>query len=542
MMNIQSNSEPNRSCCMKPIVHRQIILIGLLIVFTLRASNSMSYENERLFESNETQEPQVNYILSSLRKDQPNMAMKENLRTIPEDMEITSESQMPQTKNNSSAKDLLLSQRYNSWNLFAADFMPSVLSTDRYITLIWYVLGFPGNLISFFAWINKRMYRGNSAAIYLAALSLNDFVVLAFALSRDLTRNWGVEKIMFPGACQLEYTLSSAHQYTSGNLVLGFTIERWLAICYPFSVDRICSPRRAVYLCLGILIFTVACTLGNAVFITNNYAEASCNLDQSVGFAYYVTALEVIFSALVPSLVLIFNCLVIREMARIHQSSRHIAEMAGQFSTPSTFNSFHSPSSCETNEKSVSSRILMKQTETSNRVVANFCYYFRRKPRSQVLKQEVRREVEINALLPVSEKDNSSHQSTSQFRATVQTMKCGLESGNSINSQPMKKHSFDFHHTTYAKNELLQGDQKSRRAVTTISAKRTLFKQNHSSISPVEKRDQLDQSFRATTIMLLLVSFFLVVTALMAGIGSLLNSIQNVPALDQTEEQVRFES
>jgi len=88
-------------------------------------------------------------------------------------------------------------------------------------------LGIPGNSLSAMVWL--RLHKRNSSAVYLTALAINDLVYL---LSRLFICTFNVFWAFFYCA---EYL------YLSGRtleplLVLGFSVERLFAICWPLKV------------------------------------------------------------------------------------------------------------------------------------------------------------------------------------------------------------------------------------------------------------------------------------------------------------------
>ena len=93
------------------------------------------------------------------------------------------------------------------------------------------MLGIPGNILSAIVWLRRRK---NSSAIYLAALAINDLVILLISL-RDYVIPYysGLE---FPlwylvrSACNLEPLL-----------ILGFSVERLFAILRPLKVSFPCT-------------------------------------------------------------------------------------------------------------------------------------------------------------------------------------------------------------------------------------------------------------------------------------------------------------
>ncbi|CDS41833.1 rhodopsin orphan GPCR [Echinococcus multilocularis] len=210
-----------------------------------------------------------------------------------------------------------ISENFFNYSQFALYYFPQVHFFDKYFTIVLFTIGFPGNFIAFMVWSSKRMYHGNSAAVYLAALSLNDTIVLAISLFRDLTRTWDVPFYPTPGSCEVLETLTLTVQYASPMFVLAFTVERWLAICQPFMVSRICSVKRAVHICVGIILLTLLVCSPMAYLMGTD--PQGCQARSTAVF-YFTTTLEVLYSLVAPLLVLTFNCLVINEMAKIRRA------------------------------------------------------------------------------------------------------------------------------------------------------------------------------------------------------------------------------
>ena len=120
---------------------------------------------------------------------------------------------------------------------------PEVISVDKYVTVFIYCIGFPGNVLSFIVWIQKRMR--HSSGCYLAALALDDFIFLSLHVLLELHMVWEHNPLNTPVVCQLFPVLFLAAQYLGPLLVLGFTTERYISICHPFKREKYCTVRRA---------------------------------------------------------------------------------------------------------------------------------------------------------------------------------------------------------------------------------------------------------------------------------------------------------
>jgi len=103
------------------------------------------------------------------------------------------------------------------------------------IILVVCALGIPGNILSAIVWQRRRK---NSSAIYLAALAINDLVILLISLAYPVIPNYYEHELHWLPA---SYLLRFAHTLEP-LLILGFSVERLFAILRPFQVSyRYCK-------------------------------------------------------------------------------------------------------------------------------------------------------------------------------------------------------------------------------------------------------------------------------------------------------------
>jgi len=100
---------------------------------------------------------------------------------------------------------------------------------SRYATLLWYAIGYPGNLIAFYVWIQRSMRQ--SSGCYLAALAAADFLFLLLHVVFELQTAWSVSVLGQPGLCEAYPIFFYTTQYLSPLLVLAFTVERYAFGC-----------------------------------------------------------------------------------------------------------------------------------------------------------------------------------------------------------------------------------------------------------------------------------------------------------------------
>jgi len=115
---------------------------------------------------------------------------------------------------------------YESMEVFYQRQLPGIVALNRYFTIVWYVIGFPGNFLALAVWIQPRMR--HSSGCYLAALAAADFLFLALRFVFELQTSWDIPVLDRPGLCESFPVIFYATQYLSPLLVLAFTVERYL--------------------------------------------------------------------------------------------------------------------------------------------------------------------------------------------------------------------------------------------------------------------------------------------------------------------------
>jgi len=115
---------------------------------------------------------------------------------------------------------------YESIEVFYQHQLPSIMALNRYFTVIWYVIGFPGNFLALAVWMQPRMR--HSSGCYLAALAAADFMFLMLHFVFELQTSWDTSVLDRRGLCEAFPVVFYATQYLSPLLVLAFTVERYV--------------------------------------------------------------------------------------------------------------------------------------------------------------------------------------------------------------------------------------------------------------------------------------------------------------------------
>ncbi|XP_076465628.1 galanin receptor 2a-like [Babylonia areolata] len=201
---------------------------------------------------------------------------------------------------------------------FYKEHAPLAVAMDRLVTPIFYLIGLPANPLCAYIWLGARTRRHNSSAIYLGSLSLSHTMFLTLHVFIELNYAWGIKTFDGYVWCEVFYILYYLPQYLAPLLVLGFTVERYIAVCHPFVKERCCTVRRALHVTL---IFVLACLALSGVqgyLWTYDPDFRCCNHRPSLQrtpFPYYWTwVTELTLFGLAPLAALVFNVLVLREI------------------------------------------------------------------------------------------------------------------------------------------------------------------------------------------------------------------------------------
>lgn len=120
-----------------------------------------------------------------------------------------------------------------------------ILRLNHYFIPIIILLGIIGNLFSLIVFLGTYMRR-RSFSVYLAALAISD---TGFLVSLTVTWLEYIQVNVFHtnGWCQLVIYVSYSSSFLSVWFIVGFTVERYIAVCHPLKRPDMCTVDRAWY-------------------------------------------------------------------------------------------------------------------------------------------------------------------------------------------------------------------------------------------------------------------------------------------------------
>ena len=126
---------------------------------------------------------------------------------------------------------------------------------DMFMVPILITIGVIGNTLSFVTFIFSNL-KSLSSSVYLAALAIADIGFLLCVLASWIT-NFNVNLYHQPGWCQTFVYLTYVFSFLSVWYVVGFTVERYIAVRFPFKRGDMCTVRRARIVVVSLALFAI---------------------------------------------------------------------------------------------------------------------------------------------------------------------------------------------------------------------------------------------------------------------------------------------
>lgn len=143
-----------------------------------------------------------------------------------------------------------MSKVFDALDLQLTVWRVAIIYLERYAVPLIVTTGLAGNLISFVVFVSRYM-QPVSSSVYLAALSVAD---IGFLLS--ILVFWTETFAAVNGLCQIFTFVTYVSSFLSVWYVVGFTVERYLAVHFPLRRHIFCSKRTAKMVVSGLAILS----------------------------------------------------------------------------------------------------------------------------------------------------------------------------------------------------------------------------------------------------------------------------------------------
>ncbi len=174
-----------------------------------------------------------------------------------------------------------------------------------YIAIIMFISGTIGNILSFVVF-SRNALRYTGISFYLRSLALGDLIALwSFTLPKVIHSTTAIHiEHIHNVSCQLKYFLLQTSMLFSVWILSAMTIERFIAVTFPYKTNRTFSHKRA-YISVGCFGFVAVCLSIHIFFaygIINHNGQPVC---------FYVQTTVTIYAMFVsPWIVITLYCLI----------------------------------------------------------------------------------------------------------------------------------------------------------------------------------------------------------------------------------------
>lgn len=176
-------------------------------------------------------------------------------------------------------------------------------------------VGLCGNTLSLLVFLAKSMRR-SACSVFLAALAVVDNAFL-ISLSISWIDGQIITLLSTDLACQLLVYITYVASFLSAWFIVGFTCERYIAICFPLHSNYLCSVFRqkvTVY----ILAFVALVIYNFSFWTTDSTTKDVCiHKIEYLNFLNVVTWVDTFLTMVIPFIIIAFvNSLVLRAVAK----------------------------------------------------------------------------------------------------------------------------------------------------------------------------------------------------------------------------------
>ena len=188
------------------------------------------------------------------------------------------------------------------------------------------LVGMPGNILSIIV-VNSRRFQGKSYIHYLSSIAVFDSLVLIMKYLRrvdSLIEATGQDAIFSQYgdvACKIHNFGEHVCFLMSSWLVLCMTLERFIAVVFPFQRDTFCKPRSAVIII--IIVFAILSYSQIFRLVIVEKGEYSCTAPEKylhIYVAMHIYMYQLVMQFLLPAmLIMIFNVTILYKIRMLRR-------------------------------------------------------------------------------------------------------------------------------------------------------------------------------------------------------------------------------
>lgn len=207
-----------------------------------------------------------------------------------------------------------------------------------YYTVLIIIIGFLGNSITIIIFARIKNRQTQKTSFYLISLALNDIGVLITVLVRLLDEKNVLHTMSkYSIVCKLSNYIHYVLNFVSCSIVLTFTVQRLISICFPFKVHTPNFDKRAKFFFALLVLFGFAfyaVTLNLYKVISKGNQRLCVPNDDLLSVVEIFSLVDSLFTLIIPFLgLLIMNAIIIKTLKNSNfnfiirtSSNRHFSQ------------------------------------------------------------------------------------------------------------------------------------------------------------------------------------------------------------------------
>ncbi|XP_066600212.1 neuropeptides capa receptor-like [Prorops nasuta] len=136
-----------------------------------------------------------------------------------------------------------------------------------------FVTGIIGNIATCIV-IVKNTSMHTATNYYLFSLAISDLTLLLLGLPNELNVVWQQYPwLLGIGLCKIRAFVSEMSSYVSVLTIVAFSLERYMAICKPFRLQKMSQLKRPLHVIMTVWLIALVAAVPFAIYTTVNYVE-----------------------------------------------------------------------------------------------------------------------------------------------------------------------------------------------------------------------------------------------------------------------------
>ena len=177
----------------------------------------------------------------------------------------------------SESNDLDLNRTLSDIDLEADEYLEDKISfyIDIYYRIIIHMFGIVGNILSFVI-MTRASLRKMTTCLYMAVIALCDLTTTFVAIVWWF-KNFDIHLVTTPWGCRVNHTAFFISIHTSVTLIIAMTVEKFIAVWFPFRASTICTRKNAKIVIILVVLVMFGLNL-NHLFTRNDVAHPKTNI------------------------------------------------------------------------------------------------------------------------------------------------------------------------------------------------------------------------------------------------------------------------